>query len=249
MNNKLECECKICGAVYYADVARLKHGRQTTCGRFCSYQLRARSKQNGGEHTCAVCGKCFYRSPSQVKAKHGVTACSIECGYKTRKRTVERPYVLTAIYDRTEAAKKAWQTRRQSGKPYPDAARIKARANVIQQFKKLGRVSKFEREAAKMLRGLGFNVGDSCYTRNFNGTFGCVFDLLLPERRLIIECHGNYWHGGRWTWETPLPIQVKNLTYEERKAIFARSIEYDLRILWESEFKKDPVCALLSIVR
>lgn len=239
----------MCRVIYNADATRLKHGRQTTCSRHCSYQLRARQKQNGSEQTCAVCSQVFYRSPSKVKAKHGSTCCSSKCAYQVRQRVVISSYIMVSTHDRTAAGKKAWETRRKASKPYPDAARVKARSNLIQNLQRLGGVSKFERKAAEVLRALGFNVADSAYARNTNGTFACVFDLVLPERRIVIECHGDYWHGGRWLWDAPNPTQVKNLAYEERKAIAARAMGFDLRILWEREFKKDPRGALLAIVR
>ena len=249
MNNKIKRNCPICGTIYDADPARLKHGRQTTCSRTCSYKLRAAGNKSGSQQQCASCGKLFYRATSQIKAKHGATCCSSDCAYQVRQRVVEHPYVIVKTYDRTKAMKKAWETRRAANKPYPDAARDKARANLIQNLQHLGGVSKFERKAAEVLRFIGFNIATSAVARNSNGTFGCVFDLLLPERRIIIECHGDYWHGGRWTWDIPAPSQSKNLAYESRKFAAARKMGFEFRILWESEFKKDPCGALLAVVR
>ncbi len=40
--------CPICGTSYLAAPYRLKHGRQTTCSRACSYQLRAQSGPKSG---------------------------------------------------------------------------------------------------------------------------------------------------------------------------------------------------------
>ncbi|OGB20608.1 MAG: hypothetical protein A3I66_22850 [Burkholderiales bacterium RIFCSPLOWO2_02_FULL_57_36] len=34
------CTCPVCGNNYFADPVRLKHGRQSTCSRACSYKLR-----------------------------------------------------------------------------------------------------------------------------------------------------------------------------------------------------------------
>mgnify|MGYP002039788145 CR=1 FL=1 len=159
------------------------------------------------------------------------------------------PYVLTAVYDRRAAGKKAWETRRANPKPYPDAARLKAAANLAQNVEKLGRVSKFELEAADVFRRLGFLVNQSVAVRNPDGTFLTVFDIVIPNRRMVVECHGTYWHGGRWSWDTPNATQVKNLRYEQRKLAVARSVGYDLRLLWEHEFRQDPTGACLAVVR
>jgi G:T-mismatch repair DNA endonuclease (very short patch repair protein) len=249
VNNQIERECPNCGVIYNADPARLKHGRQTTCSRVCSYQFRAALQQNGSEQTCPVCGESFYRSPAQIKAKHGVSACSAECAYKVRKRVVTVPYAPARPYDRQAAAAKAWEVRRANPKPYPESARVKARAQLADNLDKLGGVSKFERKAAEVYRDLGFSIDTSCVARNTDGTFYAVYDIVIPARRIIVECHGTYWHGGRWTWDDANAAQLKNLRYEERKNAFARSQGFEVRILWEHHFRKDPVGAALAVVR
>lgn len=35
MGVKVEQKCPVCGVTYFADQARLRHGRQTTCSRTC----------------------------------------------------------------------------------------------------------------------------------------------------------------------------------------------------------------------
>jgi G:T-mismatch repair DNA endonuclease (very short patch repair protein) len=249
VDNKVKRECPVCGVVYHANPTRLKHGRQTTCSRACSYQLRAAKLQQGEEYECPVCGERFYRAPAEVKARHGNTCCSRECAYQVRQRVVSKPYNITAEWDRSAASEKGWHTRRREAKPYPDAARKKARARAIQQIEKGRRVSKFERKAAQVFRHLGFRVVPSLAFRRSDGTFACVFDIYLPGRRLVVECHGGYWHGGRWTWDEPDATQAKNLRYERRKHALARERGLDLRLLWEKEFKQDPTGACLAVVR
>jgi G:T-mismatch repair DNA endonuclease (very short patch repair protein) len=248
MENKIERECPVCGIVYNADPARLKHGRQTTCGRSCSYKLRAGLKEKRSEYTCPVCGEAFLRTPSHVKAKHGATTCSAKCAYKVRKRTVTEPYVTVNPMPH-EARLRGWETRRANPKPYPESARLKARAQLADNLDKLGGVSKFERKAAEVYRRLGFNIDTSCISRNADGTFYAVYDIVIPARRIIVECHGTYWHGGRWTWDDAKPAQLKNLAYEERKNVFAASQGFEVRILWEHHFRKDPIGAALAVVR
>ena len=168
--------------------------------------------------------------------------------------------------------KKAWETRRANmranpdahavveprvtrvrtlaqPRPYPESARIKARADAIERLQHGARVSKFERKVAEVFRSLGFVVLTSFPLRRADGTFACVFDIVIPQRRIIVECHGTYWHGGRWTWDTPTAAQLKNLTYEERKLVTSKKMGLELRILWEHEFKRDPCGACLAVVR
>lgn len=96
----IERTCPNCGKTYQADPTRLKHGRQTTCSRACSYALRAAGLRNTETVTCAHCGKAFHRAPAhRAKVKHA-TFCSRECHYAGRgtgvtRRVVTKPYVYT----------------------------------------------------------------------------------------------------------------------------------------------------------
>ena len=76
--------CPVCNKAYEANAIRLKHGRQTTCSRECSYLLRAKNLNKSVEYTCAICGKTVSRSPSVAKNKSGSIFCSPACHYKGR---------------------------------------------------------------------------------------------------------------------------------------------------------------------
>lgn len=99
MGVKVDRQCPVCGVSYEADATRLKHGRETTCSRACSYSLRgAKSKTVAVTMDCPVCGVEFDRRPN---ARHGHHYCSRACHYKGRTlgltaRVVERPYQYTA---------------------------------------------------------------------------------------------------------------------------------------------------------
>lgn len=222
MGNKINRTCPVCNVVYEADEQRLKHGRQITCSKKCSYEFRASKLNNQIECICGTCGKNFYKSPSQIKSKHEKIFCSQKCAYKTRSRVVDKTYVITKTYDKRTASLKAWETRRRNNKPYPEDARNKARINLANNLKNLGKISKFEKKVFSIIKKIGVNAAQSCIARNKNGTFLCIFDIVIPERKIIIECHGTYWHGGRWSWEKINKSQIKNLLHEEKKLELSR---------------------------
>jgi hypothetical protein len=110
--------CPVCGTTYQADPKRLKHGRQTTCSRACSYAFRMQTRKlPTGERrpyqprttpgptlvtlTCSLCGEEFRRAPAHIaKVRHGHNFCSRKCHYAARsagivKRVVSRPYEYT----------------------------------------------------------------------------------------------------------------------------------------------------------
>ena len=75
--------CPVCSTLYRADPARLKHGRQTTCSRSCSYEYRRKKLCNSETRPCAVCSTPVSRSPSQIKTRK-IFLCSRECHYRAR---------------------------------------------------------------------------------------------------------------------------------------------------------------------
>lgn len=77
MSNYITRTCPVCSKEYQADTGRLKHGRQTTCSRKCSYELRAQKLTTPTEtYECMFCGAAITRRPTEIKGK---TFCSAEC--------------------------------------------------------------------------------------------------------------------------------------------------------------------------
>ena len=116
MGKKVKRECPVCHKTYVADEVRLKHSRQTTCSRGCSYTFRASRLSKTKVYSCAVCGKQVSRSPAQVKSKF--VFCSRICHYLGRslgfvRRIVTQPYTVT------EAGRKGWRdaAKRRTGIP------------------------------------------------------------------------------------------------------------------------------------
>lgn len=92
--------CPVCGVEYNADPVRLRHGRQKTCSRECSYRLVAAKLTRSVTMTCPVCGKEFKRCPSHLRRARHASVCSRECHYKARTlgivgRVVDSPYNYT----------------------------------------------------------------------------------------------------------------------------------------------------------
>ena len=110
MGVKIERKCPVCGVTYFADQARLRHGRQTTCSRTCSYTLRAGELRKSRTYQCAVCGNAVLRSPAQVKSRF--VFCSRECHYLGRSMGFVRR-IVTQPYKVSDEGRNAW---REAGK-------------------------------------------------------------------------------------------------------------------------------------
>jgi len=81
----IERECPVCLRTYGADLQRLKHGRQTTCSRACSYSLRGQNKVTSVTESCGVCGNPVTQPPSKrLRTKCSTPFCSRDCHYRAR---------------------------------------------------------------------------------------------------------------------------------------------------------------------
>lgn len=248
---KIDRQCPVCGCTYQADSVRLKHGRQTTCSRACSYALRADKLSDQIDLSCATCGKDFTRPRSHVKGKYDNQFCSRACHYKGRStglsnRVVTKPYEVSeagrlAMRSGQENARKTRLRRNNYG--HTEATRAKlsqANASAIAE----GRVpkrSKTEDILTEQLVARGINFIHQHPVRNSNGTYACCFDFFLPCHGIALEVNGTFWHADpRFYPDGPQsPVQKKNAVAWERKLRIAESLGIKVREVWEYDLKHD----------
>ena len=171
MGQKIQRECPSCGIVYTADTVRLRHGRGTTCSRFCSYRLRGDHQRKQVDLVCGTCGREFHRAPSTIKGKHGADFCSPECHYRGRtlgvsRRVVTEPYTYTSNGRRklSEAGALAYA----AGNTLP---RPQSELNVL-----------------AALAETGERVTYQHIVKGESRTY--VVDFYLPDRGVVIEIDG-----------------------------------------------------------
>ena len=92
--------CPECGKIYKVHPVRLRHGRQTTCSRQCSYARRARVHFDSAAHTeliCAICHAPVKRYLYKTKRVKWVSTCSRICKGKAQTAGLiehnPKPYV------------------------------------------------------------------------------------------------------------------------------------------------------------
>lgn len=90
MGDKIKRTCPVCATIYVADSVRLKWGRETTCSRRCSYELRMRKLRNSVELECSYCGEKFKRIPAHIKGQYGWNFCCWACRIAGRKLGMSR---------------------------------------------------------------------------------------------------------------------------------------------------------------
>jgi G:T-mismatch repair DNA endonuclease (very short patch repair protein) len=255
-------DCPVCGVHYLADPGRLRHGRQTTCSRACSYVLRAQNKAVPDVvFDCASCGAQVSRTPTHVKGKHGANFCSRKCHYAGRtpgatKRVVLKPYVVTEA-GRAAWKAAAWKTvaKRRAGDNYvkSDATLAKmsiATARSIARTQGKFASSKIEHVVAAQLDALGVKYVRQEIVRDDLGRFAAVFDFWLTDLKVALEVNGTYWHADPRVYPIPTgAVQIKCVTKYERKLDLCRRLGIRVVEVWEMDLKQSPSEAVLNAYR
>lgn len=91
-----------------------------------------------------------------------------------------------------------------------------------------------ERVIEKMLRQI-----DVVYTKQFK-IQRRLYDFFVPSANLLIEAHGDYWHGNPRFYPVPNDLQKKNRSRDRIKASMAKTAGHRLIHFWECEINKRP---------
>lgn len=244
--------CPVCGVQYYADPNRLKFGRQTTCSRECSYQLRAIRATRSIECVCSCCGKKFCRAPSNIKSKHEGVYCSRACHYAGRsagitKRVVAAPYVITehGRAAQNAARKIGAATRKKNGNHlHSEKSKAKLRDATARAIAsgKFPRVSALESIVAKELDALGVR-----YVRQYgircpeSGKYLACIDFYLPEVHAALEVNGTFWHKDARVYPgVATSAQARTADRFAKKIEVLRKVGMHLIQVWERDIKECP---------
>lgn len=121
---------------------------------------------------------------------------------------------------------------------------VKPKKKINSFLKKIKRVKKNaakmknkktwpEMEFEKILNELGIQYQD----QKIIGTK--IYDFLLIEKNIIIEVHGDYWHGKPEMFESLNKIQIKNKKNDVFKKIQALGMGYGYDEVWEGDLKNN----------
>lgn len=249
----VERPCPVCGTVYEADPTRLKHGRQTTCSRKCSYSLRASSRSTSVTGPCAVCGEPVSRPPSKVaQSKTDALLCSRACAYQARSlglvgREVTEPYKVPPETRAAQAERLVAQNaQRKAEGRYGHSEETKAKLSRIMAEAIAGgripRVSQAEQEVAPILEKLGIPFHPQHRMRGDKGRFAAVVDYFLPDRNTALEFNGTFWHADLRVYPhgPEHPSQKRTAAKYQRKRAFLAQQGITVAEVWELDFKENP---------
>ncbi len=86
------------------------------------------------------------------------------------------------------------------------------------------------------------------YDTQYSNEFKYRPDFLIPEYDLVIECHGDYWHGNPsiYDLEDLNAIQLLNIEKDTLKDVFYKSKGLNVLVVWESDIQNENyVCDLI----
>lgn len=258
---KVTRTCPVCQRKYKADTQRLKFGRQTTCSRKCSYEFRARKLTTSVLVICAVCGKQFKRSPTQIKSKHKSVYCSAACQYAGRglgltKRIVSKPYVITEAgrIAHKGAAQRGALTRKKNGNSrHSEETVAKLREATTKRIMsgKIKRVSKIEYVVAQKFTDLGIVFIQQYGIRDpKTGRYTASLDFFLPEQNIAIEVNGTFWHADPRFYDASnlSPAQRRTVKGYAKKIDVLRELGIELREIWEHDLRQSVDNAVKSVL-
>jgi len=90
-----------------------------------------------------------------------------------------------------------------------------------------------EKEFKKLLKEIGVSFEIQKVVGNK------IFDFYIPEKNMLIEVDGDYWHANPDTVETLNKIQERNLRNDKFKEGLAAGLGYKLERVWESDLKNN----------
>jgi G:T-mismatch repair DNA endonuclease (very short patch repair protein) len=101
-------------------------------------------------------------------------------------------------------------------------------------------VSKPEREISELCKSIGFQIKMGYRIKSINK----LYDIYLPEKNLIIEFNGDYWHMNPSKYKSTDYNKAVGLSAQkiwerdESKRMIAINNGYKICYVWESDYKK-----------
>jgi len=107
---------------------------------------------------------------------------------------------------------------------------------VESQAKKMSKKMTWpEREFVKLMEEIGMKYE----SQRIVGTK--IFDFYLPNNKLLVEIHGDYYHANPIIYENKKlnKMQERNMRNDNFKEVLARGMGYKFKVVWEYDLKKN----------
>lgn len=226
-------QCEKCGCAFSATRSEIAKG----WGRFCSNECR---RTRSGV-LCATCGEPFEATPSKLADGAG-KYCSVECRGLAMRDRVKRECVVCGKGFEVPASAAA----RTAAKFCSRACNTVARAAdpvEVERVRKMQHAQLLRRgptRPERILYSLMDDVaGEGAWAREYLVFDKWTVDACIPERRLIVQADGDYWHGLRPEWQA-VPRVAANMANDRRQNAYVAKTEWTMIRLWETDLINRP---------
>ncbi len=200
--------------------------RSSETGRKISAALAGREVTAETRAKISAAGKGRVQSPEEIE-KRRLKLCGHTCSIETRRKISESQKGRPVPDDRrlkiSNSGKRVWATRN------PEERRLLTL--LWRQAAYRSQPTVIELAVCRVLDELGIVYETQVSIDRY------VVDILIPDRRLVIECDGSYWHS--------LPGAAEKDRKRDRRL---KELGYKVVRLPEEDIRQDPKLALVSRV-
>lgn len=235
--------CKFCNKEFSYDPTDHNHRVRVFCGRSCAskhyiqdgtydtWRLRSDPKM-GDYRPCAVCAKVsIYYTESQLSSGQK-KVCSNKCYRK----------LMSDMFSNGKGPMCGKKLTAEQKQKQRDTMMARYGITNAYALAKRGVVSKPQRWLFEELSKIW-----DCQLEKYVPEISCYADILMADKKLIIEFMGDYWHCNPTMYESSYFNQKKGLTAsqiwnedaERRNKITSHG--YNLIEVWEADYDKDRV--------
>lgn len=236
--------CQGCGQTVEK---RRPQSKTKYCSHECFLKHHTPHPKNGKIVECEWCGEKVYKSKYYLK-KHKHHFCSPECANKYQGRN-KITYTCKVCGEKFK-----WSPSRE--KINPKYCSIECRDKDPEKIKQLlemnqivqeNHTSKLETEGYKILTNLGMEFKKQVPIHN-----NYIVDAFVPEKNVIIQFYGDYWHGHphRFPVLTERQKRRKQIDLQQNKEF--QNLGFRVVIIWEHDMihnKEDIVHRLEKIFK
>lgn len=191
---------------------------------------------NGATIKCKHCNKDFYVSRCHVNNRYGKGYCSKQC-HVLHQGLNKNTWVCKICHKEFK-----WSASRGKGKYCSIDCRNKCpewklnaviAGNIKQQNNK--GYTKLELKGYNILDGLGIDYRKQAI---INGKF--TVDVLVEDKKLVIQWDGDYWHGWSGLGKTLDNRQLKRMSLDKSQDAYLIACGYTVIRFWEHEVNGSP---------
>lgn len=230
MKNRYKKRHLICISCGKSVSKRMPKGR-----KYCSLECYRRSerpqRKTGVQATCGNCGNEIYIRKSEIK---NINFCSTKCRDKKLNRKI-------SFFCKVCGKEFRWSPSRLK-QQNPTYCSIECRnkcsewkqkaviaGNLIQQSKK--GLNRLEKAGNVLLDILNIDYQTQVLICN-----KFLVDVLIPDKRIIIQWDGDYWHGFN---EIKTESQKKRMLLDKSQDAYLKKAGYQIIRFWEHEVYKE----------